>query len=338
MTTRDERSAVDRRVFLKQLAIGGVAVAAGCSRGGLASAGSAASMGASPAQLRERIGLQLFTVRDLTAKDYPGTLMGVAKLGYREVQTTGSYGSYTAQQIHQFLDAAKLTSPATHVSPRIGPDFERTLEGYQLIGHKYTTVSFGGGGPRAAAAPGAAAPPAAPAGAMRRETRDEVRRTAEQLNQAGAITKKYGIKVIVHNHTEEFEPLADSTQRPYDVLLAETDPALVAMELDIGWATVAGENALDLFRRAPGRFEVWHVKDCSNLASLDGSMNQAQRHRAAKIVPIGEGTIDYKSIFAQAKLAGMRHFFVEQDSAPASGDSLKDAGKSFAALEGILGS
>jgi sugar phosphate isomerase/epimerase len=332
MTTSDERSAVDRRVFLKQLAIGGVAVAAGCSRGAMAAAG-----GAPPAaSLRDRIGLQLFTVRDLTAKDYPGTLMGVAKLGYREVQTTGSYGTYTAQQIHQFLDAAKLTSPATHVSPRMGPDFERTLEGYQLIGHKYTTVSFGGGGPRPASAPGATAPPAAPAGAMRRETRDEVRRTAEQLNQAGAITKKYGIKVIVHNHTEEFEPLADSTQRPYDVLLAETDPALVAMELDIGWATVAGENALDLFRRAPGRFEVWHVKDCSNLASLDGSMNEAQRHRAAKIVPIGEGTIDYKSIFAQAKLAGMRHFFVEQDSAPASGDSLRDAGKSFAALERIL--
>jgi sugar phosphate isomerase/epimerase len=335
MTNNDERSAVDRRDFLKRLAIGGAALATGCSSGGLSMAGSAASAASSPTDWRDRIGLQLFTVRDLTAKDYPGTLLGVSKLGYREVQTTGSYGTYTAQQIHQFLDAAKLTSPATHVSPRMGPDFERTLEGYQLIGHKYTTVSFGPGAPRPAAAPGAAAP-AVPAGTMRRETRDEVRRTAEQLNQAGAITKKYGIKVIVHNHTEEFEPLADSSQRPYDVLLAETDPSLVAMELDIGWATVAGENALDLFRRSPGRFEVWHVKDCSNLASLDSSMNEAQRHRAAKIVPIGEGTIDYKSIFAQAKLAGMRHFFVEQDSAPASGDSLKDAGKSLTALRGIL--
>jgi sugar phosphate isomerase/epimerase len=338
MTTSDERTTVDRRDFLKRLAIGGAALAAaGCAHGALA-AGSSAAMAASPIDWRDRVGLQLFTVRDVTATDYPGTLLRVAQVGYREVQTTGSYGSYTAQQIHQFLDAAKLTSPATHVSPRMGPDFERTLEGYQLIGHKYTTVSFGGGAPRPAPAPGSAAPTAAPAGppAARRETRDAVRRTAEQLNQAGAITKKYGIKVIVHNHTEEFEPLADSSQRPYDVLLAETDPSLVAMELDIGWATVAGENALDLFRRSPGRFEVWHVKDCSNLASLDASMNQVARHRAAKIVPIGEGTIDYKTIFGQAALAGMKHYYVEQDSAPASGDSVGDAAKSYRALIRIL--
>jgi sugar phosphate isomerase/epimerase len=334
MTDRHESAGMDRRSFLTQLAVGGAALAAvGCSRGLSAGAGVADT----PLALRERAGLQLFTVRDLTAKDYPDTLMRVAQLGYRNVQTTGSYGSYTAQQIHEFLDRAKLASPATHVSPRMGPDFERTLEGYQLIGHKYTTVSFGPLPPRTPPAdvtiaqPRPAGPPAA-----RRETLDSVKRTAEQLNKAGAITKRHGIKVIVHNHTEEFEPLADSSQRPYDVLLAETDPSLVAMELDIGWAAVAGESAVELFKRSPGRFEVWHVKDVAGLASLDKSASQAARHRAAKIVPMGEGDIDYRPIFAAAKTAGMRYYFVEQDSAPASGDSMRDAGKSYAALMKIL--
>jgi len=335
MTDRHESGAIDRRVFLTQLALSGAALTlAGCSRG-LRSAGGL-GVAATPADWRDRIGLQLFTVRDVTATDYPGTLMRVSQLGYRAVQTTGSYGTFTPQQIHEWLERAKLVSPATHVSPRVGPDFERTLEGYQLIGHKYTTVSFGPQPPRTAPADVAIAQPRPAQGAPRRETLDSVKRTAERLNAAGAITKKHGIKVIVHNHTEEFEPLADSSQRPYDVLIAETDPSLVALELDIGWAAVAGENAIDLFKRAPGRFEVWHVKDVAGLASLDKNASQAARHRAAKVVPVGEGDIDYRPIFAQAALAGMKHYFVEQDSAPASGDSVKDAGKSYTALMKIL--
>ena len=327
---------MDRRSFLARLAVSGAALAAvGCSKGMHVAGGP--SVADTPLEWRELIGLQLFTVRDLTATDYPGTLMRVAQLGFRTVQTTGSYGTYTAQQIHEFLDRAKLLSPATHVSPRMGPDFERTLEGYQLIGHKYTTVSFGPQPPRTAPADVTVAQPRPAQAATRRETLDAVKRTAAQLNAAGAITKKHGIKVIVHNHTEEFEPLADSSQRPYDVLLAETDPSLVAMELDIGWAAVAGESAVELFKRAPGRFEVWHVKDIAGLASLDKSASQAARHRAAKVVPVGEGDIDYRPIFAQAALAGMRYYFVEQDSAPASGDSIKDAGKSYAALMKLLG-
>ena len=172
-------------------------------------------------------------------------------------------------------------------------------------------------------------PPAPP------QTLDAVKRTAAALNEAGRITQKHGIKVIVHNHTVEFAPLADSPLRPYDVLLAETDPSLVAMELDIGWATVAGVKALDLFKQAPGRYEVWHVKDIAGLAALEGK-SQSERQRAAQIVPLGQGEIDYKPIFAQAKLAGMKYFYVEQDSAPQSGDSLAAAATSYRALATLL--
>jgi sugar phosphate isomerase/epimerase len=352
---------VDRRTFLHTVAaIGGGAIAAACARqvpGAMATSGAAASSG-SLASWHDRIGLQLFTVRDKFPTDYPGTLQAVARIGYKEVQPTISYGGHPLPQIKAFLDKAGLAAPTTHVSPPAGAELEPTLDAYAAIGHRYTTVSLGGrrggggggapggGGAGAAGAAGAApvgagnAPAAgearAPRPAAPRQTLDAAKRMAQQLNEIGRITQKHGIKVIVHNHTEEFEPLADSSQRPYDVLLAETDPSLVAMELDIGWATVAGQNALDLFRQAPGRFEIWHVKDITGLAALKGMANQSERHRAARIVPLGEGEIDYRPIFAQASLAGMKHFYVEQDSAPQSGDSLAAAVASYRNLAKLL--
>jgi sugar phosphate isomerase/epimerase len=304
----------DRRAFLKELAaLGGAALAGACAHGGMASAAGASASRASLSRWRDHIGLQLFTVRDRFPSDFAGTLQKVAQIGYKEVQTTLSYGNHSLDQIKQYLDAAGLVAPATHVSPPNGPDFERTLDAYARVGHRYTTVNTGRAG----------------------RTLDDWKRTAQQLNDAGRVTQKHGLKVIVHNHTAEFAPLADASRRPYDVLLAETDPALVALELDIGWATVAGENALDLFKRAPGRFEVWHVKDIAGLASLAGK-SEAERQRAAKIVPLGEGEIDYRAIFAQAPLAGMKHFFVEQDSAPESGDSLAAAATSYRNLLTVL--
>jgi sugar phosphate isomerase/epimerase len=270
---------------------------------------------------RDRIGLQLYTIRDRFPTDYPGTLEAVARIGYKEVQPTLSYGRHTPEQIKSYLDRAGLAAPTTHVSPPVGADFERTLEGYRLIGHHYATVRVG---------------PLSGAGRTPPQTRSMVQRTAAEFNEAGRITQKYGMKVIIHNHTEEFAPLADGPSTPYDVLLAETDPSLVAMELDIGWATAAGEDPLALFRKAPGRFEVWHVKDIAGLAGLRALRKQEERQRAARIVPLGEGEIDYRPIFAQAQLAGMKHFYVEQDTAPQSGDSIAAAAASYRNLVALL--
>ena len=357
MSTTPLHSPIDRRTFLTRLAgVGGAALV-----GAHALPAWAESLGDGPvaAAWRDQIGLQLYTVRDRFPTDYAGTLQAVAKIGYKQVQPTMSYGGKSSAEVKAILDAAGLTAPTTHVSPPMGPDFERILADYASMGHRYTTVRIdtegrGRGGQRPAGAPGAVgaqpapgaagapAPGAAGAGAPRAprpapppQTLDGVKRTADALNQAGRITQKHGLKVIVHNHTIEFAPLADSSQRPYDVFLAETDPSLVAMELDIGWAAVAGVKALDLFRQAPGRFEVWHVKDITGLAALEVK-TQAERQRAAQIVPVGQGEVDYKPIFAQAEAAGLKHFYVEQDSAPASGDSLAAAAASFQHLAKVL--
>src|SRR3546814_6163891 len=93
-------------------------------------------------------------------------------------------------------------------------------------------------------------------------------------------------------------------------------------------SAVAGQDAVEMFRKNPGRFEVWHVKDIAGLGALDGMAIQ-ERRRAARIVPMGDGEIDYRPIFAQAELAGMKHYYVEQDTAPQSGDSMAAAAKSY---------
>jgi sugar phosphate isomerase/epimerase len=145
------------------------------------------------------------------------------------------------------------------------------------------------------------------------------------------------MKMIVHNHTQEFAVLADNpNMRPYDILLAETDPALVAMQLDIGWASVAGQDILGMFKKNPGRFECWHVKDATDIKYLPVQMSMTDRMRNAYLVPVGQGQVDYKAIFAQAKQAGMKHFCVEQDNANAWGDSVLAAKASIEGLKKAL--
>jgi sugar phosphate isomerase/epimerase len=285
------------------------------------------------------VGIQLFTVRDQMTTDFDGTLAKIAEIGYREVEFF-SYGDRTPAQVRATLDRVGLRAPSTHAALHLGPDLERQLAGYQAMGHQYSAAGgpvFGrrpgppAGGPTAGGPPGPGAqrPPAPP------QTPDSVHRQIDEWNQIAAAAKPYGIKVLVHNHTMEFQPFTDG-RTPFDLMIAELDPERVVLELDIGWSTVAGQNALDLFAKHPGRFPLWHVKDMAGLSALQGLTNQGERQRAAKIVSVGQGEIDYRPIFARAVQAGMQHFFVEQDTAPASGDSIAAARASFETIKKTL--
>ena len=165
---------------------------------------------------------------------------------------------------------------------------------------------------------------------------ESVKQTASQLNASGKIARKFGMKILVHNHTGEFERLIDSDRTSYDVLLAETDPELVAMQLDVGWAAIAGMDVVQMFQKNPGRYELWHIKDVVGLQTVDRSLSPNARVSKMAFVPVGAGQMDYKPIFAQAKLAGLKHFCVEQDNAASWGDSLAAARVSFQALSAIL--
>jgi sugar phosphate isomerase/epimerase len=134
----------------------------------------------------------------------------------------------------------------------------------------------------------------------------------------------------------EFERLTDSQRTTYDVILEETDPALVTMQLDLGWTYIAGVDPLALFNAHPGRFELWHVKDVFGLKTVNPSLGPNARVSSTAICPVGTGHIDFAPIFAQASFAGLKHFVVEQDNAAAWGDSLAAARVSFENLAQIL--
>ncbi len=306
----------NRRTFLKAVAAAGGALAL--------------SAEASPAEWKTQIGLELYTVRDLLPKDYDGTLAKVAEIGYKEVEPATDYAGMDPKQFRAMLDRHGLSAPSTHVGATDGPDLEKQLEGFRIMGIRYTEIRGGGGGGARGGARGAGAPPQRPS-----ETEESVKRTASEINRHGQIAKKFGMKMLIHNHTQEFQPL-EGGKLPYDVLLAETDPALVAMQLDIGWASVAGQNILELFRKHPGRFELWHVKDARGIKLMTPQMPQSERQRSAVLVPVGQGEVDYKTIFANAAQAGMKHFCVEQDNAADWGDSPAAARVSYQNLMKIL--
>ena len=323
----DQTVTHNRRDFFKQIAAYG---------GALALAGNSA--GAAAPEWKKQIGLELYTVRDLIAKDYEGTVAKVAEIGYKEVEpASNGYGNMEPKQFRAMLDRYGLSMPTTHVGATAGPDLEKQLEGFQIMGLKYVEIS--GGAPRIARAEGQqkAGARKAPAAGPAPATEESTKRQAQLLNEHGVIAKKFGMKMLVHNHAQEFQPFEGSTRRPYDILLAETDPSLVAMQLDIGWASVAGQDILEMFRKNPGRFELWHVKDARGIRNLDAKLNQRERMRAVMLVPIGEGEVDYRPIFANAEQAGMKHFCIEQDNAADWGDSMAAARVSFERLSKMLG-
>ncbi|HLK70167.1 MAG TPA: sugar phosphate isomerase/epimerase [Bryobacteraceae bacterium] len=340
-----------RRDFLKMAALGGAAMISGGLREALAQT--------SP-DWTKQIGLELFTVRDAMQTDFEGVLAKLASFGYKEVEPASGYNNMEPKEFRAMLDRYGLSMPSTHSGLPAGTDIEARLEGGRIMGLKYVENFGGGGGGQrgggrgpGGGAPGAVGPGGGAAPGGRRggggqgagqgggrgagQTEENVKRQAQTLNENGKVAQKFGMKMIVHNHTMEFAPLADKPEmHPYDILLAETDPALVTLQLDIGWASVAGQDILAMFKKNPGRFECWHVKDAKGIKAMPPTLTQGQRQQAADLVPVGQGEVDYKSIFAQASLAGMKHFCIEQDNAALWGDSVAAARVSLNGLVRLL--
>ncbi len=347
---------MERRDFLKS--------AAGAAAGVAASGSLAGLLAQIAPNWKNQIGIELFTVRGLLNKDYEGTLAKLAAMGYKEVEPAEPYNNMKPAEYKAMLDKYGLKMYSTHAPATDGPDLEKELEGHQLMGIKYSdiraarpagargpgagAVPGGPGGPPAGRAPGAGGPGAGgpgaggPQGAPRApqarppQTIESVKRSCEQLNRYGKILAKFGMKGHYHNHAFEFDYLDDGKTTQYDVLLAETDPELVAMQIDIGWAAMAGQNVFEMFKKHPGRYEIWHVKD-AKFKHVDPKLTASEKGRASQIVTMSEGDLDYKAIFAQAKLAGLKYFVIEQDTAGQGGrDTLEDCRIAYNNLYKIL--
>ncbi|MES2425745.1 MAG: sugar phosphate isomerase/epimerase [Bacteroidota bacterium] len=225
-------------------------------------------------------GVQLYTFRDEMLKDPQGTLKVIADLGIKQIESAASskglfYG-LTPTEMKKTCKDLGLTLRSGHCG--IDSNWQKTIDQAAESGQEYlvcSTIPFSG------------------------NTVENYQKVAERFNKAGEECQKAGIKFGYHNHDYEFK--TDQGLVLYDVLLVNTDPELVHMEMDLGWVVASGKDPLAYFKQYPGRFPLWHLKDMKGKSSVE----------------FGKGSLDIKGLLKQSKEAGMKYFFIEQEEYPA---------------------
>ncbi len=260
------------------------------AQAGLLSAGAFLAPQLLSAKTNAKAGLQLWTLREYIGKDPKGVLAKVAQAGYSYVEPYGysKKGGFWGLNANEFSAALKANGLTT-VSGHYGMDqlftdgsygeLDEAFEAAKITGQEYVII------PHLAD--------------KFRRTGADLEMIAKRTNLAAERAKKAGLKIGYHNHDFEFKPVEGKML--FDVLLAKTDPSLVAFEMDIYWVVRAGQDPVTLFEKYPGRFKMVHVKD----------MDKAKRELNTEI---GKGSIDFKSIFAKAKLGGIKYYIVEQEN------------------------
>jgi sugar phosphate isomerase/epimerase len=260
-----------RRSFLKQ------------SSGAIVGAGLVTplmSCAQTPKRRIDEIGLQVYTIRNALKNDWESTLRQVAAIGYNTLEMGDYYGESVAsfKQFLKEINLKVLSGGGNTGELRNGADavIQKSLE----MGKEYVVCFW----------PWSDSPEG--------KTLDDWKRLAADLNTIGEKVKKAGLTFAYHNHNLEFK-LTDGII-PYDILLDNTDPALVYMEIDLYWIIKGGQMPIPYLKKYPGRFPLWHVKDMDNTP---------ERGFAC----VGEGIINFPEIFNYAETAGLKHIFVEED-------------------------
>lgn len=236
------------------------------------------------------IGLQLYTVRSEVNKDkLAGTIKTIADAGYTHLEMYGynnrQFFGHSVKDVAAMLKQNNLKSPSGHymlADMMFGENYnwdswKNLIDDSKTMGHDYIVIPF--------------MPPA------NRKT-DDYKRLAERLNKGGEMAKKQGMCAGYHNHDFEFAQ-QDGTNG-WEILLKETDPKYVVLEMDIYWVKYANQDPVEWFRKHPGRFKLWHVKD---MATEPKKMSTV----------VGSGVIDYKEIYEHRKLSGLDQLYVEQE-------------------------
>ena len=262
------------------------------------------------------VGVQLYTMGALMEKDPKGTLEKLAAIGIKEVESAGSskglwYG-YSPKDFAKLVSDCGMKWRSAHVGgakftvaslmkmantkedsvkfQKYAPFIEKMPQQLNLSDNLQQLVDEAAGGGIGYLV----------CAAYPMKTMDDVKSAVEVFSKAGETCRKAGIQFVFHNHNFEFVPV--NGVAPYDYIMEHTDKDLVQSELDLGWASLAGRDPLMIFGKYPGRIPLWHVKD----------MNR----NTQSPVEVGAGFIDFKRIFEQRKVSGMKHFFIEQDDAP----------------------
>jgi len=236
-----------------------------------------------------RLAIQIYTVRGAISKNLEKALEKVAASGFKDLEIYGYDGTFFGKNRNEFQSILNNTGlkviSSHHQTGVVGNgkgtllnNWEKSVEDLNFIGSKYMVCSYL---------------------VPEERTTENYRKLPELLNKSAKITDQSRLQFAYHNHDFEFEKL-DGKQLIYDFLLENTSPDLVKMELDLYWITKAGFDPLDYFEKYPKRFPLWHVKD--------------MQKNTKSFAEVGNGTIDFKRIFEAREKAGLKYWFVEQDS------------------------
>jgi sugar phosphate isomerase/epimerase len=241
------------------------------------------------------VALQLYTVRDESARDFAGTLRRVAQIGYTAVEFAG-YGGLAADELKVLLSETGLRAASTHVGlATLDADLDHQIDYCLAIDCQYLML---------------------PWIEPRRRGAEAMRDLALRLNEFGRRCQQRGVDFGYHNH--DFEFARSDGRYLLDQLLDATDPALVVLELDVYWAAYAGADPATYLRQRAGRVPLVHLKDMAPDRSF---------------AEVGDGTLDLPGIFTAAEEGGARWYIVEHDRP--SMPSLESARRSLQNLRGM---
>jgi sugar phosphate isomerase/epimerase len=247
------------------------------------------------------LGIQLYSIRDDMKKDPAGTLKQLAAMGYKNVEHAG-YGNrkfygYTAAEFKKLLDGLGLLMPSGHcvmgkqhwdaAKNDFTDEWKYTVEDAAVVGQQYVISPW--------------------LDESLRKNYDDFKAYMDVFNKSGELCKKSGMKFGYHNHDFEFGQQLNG-KKLFDLILQNTDPSLVAQQLDIGNMYHAGGIAMDIIKQYPGRFELMHVKD--EIKAEKGEMGGNYESTV-----LGKGIIPVRDVIELGrKSGGTRHFIIEQES------------------------
>jgi sugar phosphate isomerase/epimerase len=252
--------------------------------------------------LAKATGIQLYTVGKELTEDMPGTLAKISAIGYKTVESAGLAGK-PAADFRKALDDAGLKCPSSHLFPTPGRNQQQNFEDMKTLGADYAVSSV-------------IIKPTAPIKGIddyikliAALTQDDFKKMAAELNIMATHAKTIGLQFAYHNHNMEFRKWSDGTTT-YDILMSETDPSLVKIEVDCGWAELGGHSPIEIFKKYPGRVRMLHIKDFVPVSHPIVTLDPKNGPEGTEL---GKGHIDYRPILAAAPAAGVEHIFVEQE-------------------------
>ena len=262
------------------------------------------------------LGVQLYTVRNILMKESDRVLKTIAEIGYTEVEGNRTDLIELLPKIRQYglkPVSCHIETPLITQRWELYPELKEmrlddAIDSAKKIGVEYFTLAY--------ISPGA-----------RGDGEDFYRRTADRMNAAGELCKKAGMRMAYHNHAYEFG--GKPGMRPIDIFFERLDPSLVAMELDVFWLSVAGQDPVEALKKWKGRVALLHLKD----KAKDAPHQFAENMPNGAFQEVGSGVLDFPAILKAAPGAGVKHYIVEQDQT--LGDPLDSLRKSFNYLKTV---